>query len=124
MTGDFLMPTTPTWAGYLTSVGLLLAWTRPAVPREQYLHEFRVRYEREFLGNEEAAKCAVCHVGLVKRSRNNYGQAMNKVLAGRNVKESEKIRRALAEIENQPSAVPGKTFGQLIKEGRLPGSKE
>jgi hypothetical protein len=35
-----------------------------------------------------------------------------------------KIKEALVETEKEPSAIEGKTFGDLLREGKLPASKD
>ena len=105
-------------------IGSLWLMDSPAImARDQYLGEFRGLYEKKFVGNDDATKCAVCHAGPVKRSRNLYGKAVNKILTGRNVNDKTKIREALKDAEKEPSATPGKTFGDLIQAGVLPAAK-
>jgi len=58
-----------------------------------------------------------------KKKRNNYGMALRKALGKKNVKKSDVIKKALKSIESGKSAVAGKTFGDLLKAGKLPASK-
>jgi hypothetical protein len=102
--------------------GLLLpATSKTATARPGYGDAFQTTYAREFSGNAEATKCTVCHFGPVKRSRNDYGMAVTKALKTRNERDAAAIRTALEAAAKQPSAVKGKTFGDLIKQGKLPG---
>ena len=70
-------------------------------------------------------KCAVCHPkanNKKKKIRNSYGKALKKALGAAKVKDKKKIAAAMEKIEKQKSAVKGKSFGDLIKAGKLPGS--
>ncbi|MBA3313259.1 MAG: hypothetical protein H0T47_08220 [Planctomycetaceae bacterium] len=66
------------------------------------------------------AKCAVCHCAESKTKANGYGEAVAKALGAKNVKDREAISKALIEAETAPSSVPGKTCGDLIRDGKLP----
>jgi hypothetical protein len=58
------------------------------------------------------------------RAGNNYGQALEKALGAKNVDDKAAILKALGAIEAQKSAAEGKSFGDLIKAGELPGVNE
>ena len=92
-----------------------------AQARPDYLKAFNATYPT-LKAEAEAAKCGVCHPEEKKAVRNDYGKAMGTALGEKNVKEEKKIVEALkkAEAEKSPD---GKTFGELIKEGKLPGKK-
>jgi hypothetical protein len=76
------------------------------------------------------AKCNVCHFGTSKKNRNDYGQALSELgvtkanydaLKG----DSEKLNAALKDMFKKAEAaksVSGKTFGELIQAGKLPGT--
>jgi hypothetical protein len=90
--------------------------------------EARPPYLKEFIGTypavkseAESSKCLVCHYGESKKNRNDYGKAFGEALGSPNIKEAEKIVAALKKSEAGKSAVDGKTFGQLIADGKLPG---
>jgi hypothetical protein len=100
----------------------VIASAQPATARPEYNKEFWNLYKKELAG--QTAKCAVCHDGANKKVRNNYGEALEKKLGVRNVKDSARIINALRETEKEPSAVPGLTFGDLINMGKLPASKK
>lgn len=93
---------------------------RPAEARPQYMETFKKTYEPLKEAAEEK-KCAVCHGVGKKTERNKYGQA---VMAGlgdaKNVKNAEAVEKAIRAAEKKESGVEGKTFGDLIKEGKLP----
>lgn len=69
------------------------------------------------------AKCNVCHEGTSKKMRNAYGKALAKSLGEPNVKDEAAIVAGLKKTEGEKSAVEGKTFGDLIKDGKLPASE-
>jgi len=88
----------------------------------------RPQYCKEFIGHykevKEAAeaKCGICHPGKEKKEKNNYGTCLSSLL-GKNEKDEAKIKEALKKAEGEKSAVEGKTFGDLLKDGKLPASK-
>jgi len=117
------------WRVHLpTATFLVLALQAAAVARPRYLSVFvstyRSNYEATRVGLRQ---CTVCHdrTSNDKYPTNNYGEAM--APAARKAKASgeteESIRNVLKEAESLPSAIDGKTFGDLIREGRLPASK-
>ena len=91
--------------------------------RPTYLKVFKTSYEQEYRNSPETISCTVCHVGEKKQNRNNYGDAIANTTESKNEKDAVKLEKTLREVEKLPSAIPGKTFGDLIREGRLPGSK-
>lgn len=115
------METSPWLGGLAIAAGLLLASGPQVLARSHYSEAFRKTYDKDLSGNAAATQCTVCHYGPVKRSRNDYGKAIAKALKIRNERDAAAIRAALEEAAKQPSAVKGKTFGDLIKEGKLPG---
>ncbi|MBL8818905.1 MAG: hypothetical protein JNL58_22950 [Planctomyces sp.] len=68
--------------------------------------------------------CAMCHPGTKKTDRNNYGLAVGKGLGKKNETDEAKIKEAITKAEKEASKTEGKTFGDLIKEGTLPGTNE
>ncbi len=66
--------------------------------------------------------CTVCHEGTEKKNRNNYGMALAKNIA-KNETDEAKVKEALTKTESEKSAIKDKTFGDLLKEGKLPASK-
>jgi hypothetical protein len=101
----------------------------PAQARPKYRELFAKKYENL---KEQVAdkKCFVCHPnGDDKKVNNDYGAALKKALGTKNEKDVKKIDEALTKIEKEPSKVPKepggkemKTFGDLIKENKLPGT--
>jgi len=111
---------------------LTIAWAAalapaPAFAIKQFADEFKAVYVKEGTPLAEAvatAKCNVCHVGESKKDRNAYGQALAERLDKKeDAKNVDKIRQALEEVAALPSAVDGKTFGDLIAEGKLPAGE-
>ncbi|MEQ9409362.1 MAG: hypothetical protein RIK87_16620 [Fuerstiella sp.] len=72
-------------------------------------------------GKNNKLSCAVCHPSKSKKKRNNYGVEVGKGLTKKNESDEEKIKEALTKAEAGKSHVEGKTFGDLIKAGELPG---
>lgn len=89
-----------------------------AQARPQYLKSFLDTYPAL---KEEASKvkCGACHPETDKKVRNDYAMAFGKGLTDKNLKEEEGIKKALTDAEAAKNA-DGKTYGDLIKEGKLP----
>lgn len=63
------------------------------------------------------SNCNLCHQGTKdKKTRNEYGKALGKLI--NKEMDAEKIKTALSKVESEK--VGDKTFGELIKEGKLP----
>ena len=99
---------------------------------KQFFDEFKAKYVKEdgdagdkaFAAEVEKAKCNVCHFGKEKKNRNDYGKALDKLLDKKtDAKDKEKIQKALETVEKEKSAA-GPTFGELIKEHKLPATEE
>jgi hypothetical protein len=96
--------------------------------------EWRAKYvegnnNAKFVDAVETAKCNVCHMGKSKKEKNEYGKAVGKYLtkdahtAAKKISEdaaADYIKQGLAKAEAEKSS-SGKTFGELIKAGELPG---
>ncbi|HVA49894.1 MAG TPA: hypothetical protein VNH11_26240 [Pirellulales bacterium] len=96
--------------------------SRQAGARAPYLKEFKEKYgagDEAYANLIEETKCFICHVGKSKKNRNSYGIALSKVVM-KNEKQKAKIAEALGKVEEEKSP-DGKTFGELIKEHKLPG---
>lgn len=106
-------------------LGLLsAAFSDQAGARAPYLKEFTEKYgsDEEYGALIKETKCYICHIGSKdKKKRNDYGKALSKVIM-KNEKEKAKIAEALGKVEKEKSP-DGKTFGELIKEGKLPGGE-
>jgi len=83
----------------------------------------------KFLEAVSTAKCNVCHQGTSKKEHNEYGKAVKKYLTKAKyteIKEDEAagkkyIIESLQKAEAEKSA-SGKTWGELLKAGTLPGA--
>lgn len=133
---------------WIVPKGLVVAWVALAgvlmAPGSALaINEFKLGFIKkyadanapaEFKGVVEATGCNICHVrGKNKRERNEYGMALSKFLKvadfqGNNKKfqggAAEKaIADALSEAEKEKSK-SGATFGELIKQGKLPAAAQ
>lgn len=80
--------------------------------------------EKGFAEAVAKVKCNVCHVGTKKKDKNAYGIELDKLLDKKaDVKDAAKIQDALkkvAEMHSKPGDDSSPTYGDLIKEGKLP----
>ena len=104
--------------------GLLSLSANSAHARPKYKGAFEKQYPDvvKAEGKDGKLTCAVCHEGDDKKKRNNYGEALTKNV-GKNEMDEAKIKEALEKTEKEKSAVKDKTFGDLLKDGKLPASK-
>ncbi len=104
--------------------GLLSLSASSAQARPKYKGAFEKQYPDvvKAEGKDGKLTCAVCHEGDDKKKRNNYGEALGKN-TGKNEMDEAKIKEALEKTEKEKSAVKDKTFGDLLKDGKLPASK-
>ena len=102
--------------------------------------EARMPYKDLFIdhykGNEAVvklaseAKCTICHDPMAKKIRNDYGKAINKTLTkadfdmlkANEVALKTKVVAALQAAEGEKNK-DGKSFGEIIKSGKLPAEK-
>ncbi len=89
-----------------------------AYARPNYNKEFWAKYDKE-IGSLKQTGCKACH-GEDKKVRNDYGKAVGKALGGPKITDVDKIKAAFDEAAKEKSATEGKTFGDLIKDGKLP----
>lgn len=92
--------------------------TQQADARPNYLKKFMGDYPK--VKEAEEKKCFVCH-GKDKKKRNNFGMALGKALDAEKVMDDDKIEEALKKVEKEDSKTEGKTFGDLLEAGELPG---
>jgi CxxC motif-containing protein (DUF1111 family) len=118
---------------FLAVVGFNIS---PAMAIKQFNDQFTATYAKDSKNEEfkklvDEAKCNVCHIkDENKKKRNEYGDAVAEFLrkkdfpADRFKKEPEKckeeIEAAFKKVEEK-KAKDGKTFGEKLKEGLLPG---
>jgi hypothetical protein len=116
-----------------TGVALMVgASSRPAFAIKEFFDEFKAVYvkpdssdanEKALAAEVETAKCNVCHAGSNKKERNAYGNALADLLDKKeDKKDTAKIRGALEKVAAMPSGDGKPTFGELIKQGKLPGA--
>ena len=114
--------------------GLVFGASSPeAFARPKYNTEFWKMYDKEIGGLKAETKCNACHASDSKKKRNDYGKALkeainSKEVGGETGKKGEtdvaKIKKALEIVAKEKSGTEGKTFGELIEDGKLPGGKE
>ena len=104
----------------VATVVCALATASSVQARPDYLKGFNGSYPA-LKEAAEGAKCAICHFGEKKSNRNDYGKAVGTALGAPKVTDAEKINAALKMVEAEKSSTDGKTFGELIKDGKLPG---
>ena len=100
---------------------MMVAGQSSVEARPQYLGAFTKNYT-DLAAEANKAKCAICH-GKDKKERNNYGAALGKAIGKKNEKDADALKAALKKAEAGKSDVEGKTFGDLIKDGKLPNAK-
>ncbi len=100
--------------------GLAIGFSTQVEARPNYKKAFDTNYEK--VAKDNKTTCNVCHDGDDKKKRNNYGEALGKNIA-KMEKDEAKIKEAFTKTEKEKSAVADKTFGDLLKEGKLPASK-
>ena len=114
--------------------GTLFGRVEPARAVDAFKKEFEAKYVKKDGGTDEEkalaaavskAKCNVCHVGTKKKDRNDYGKALDTLLDKKD-KDSSKIQEALdkvSEMKSKSDDAASPTFGELIKQGKLPGGE-
>lgn len=104
--------------------GLVIGFGARVEARPNYKGAFEKTYEAVVKneGKDGKLTCAVCHEGDDKKKRNNYGEALTKNIA-KMEKDEAKIKEAFEKTAKEKSAVKDKTFGDLLKDGKLPASK-
>ncbi len=106
-----------------------LSLTRPAHAIPQFQKEFLTLYasdkSTDFAKEVKKAGCFVCHQGKLRKNQNVYGQELAKLLDKKaDIKNPEKIVESIkkvAELHSVAGDDASPTFGDLIKEGKLPG---
>ena len=113
-------------AGLVLALAGIVCMTsaRNAEARPQYLGMWMQTYPKVAEKNDvkNSVKCNVCHVGSVKKNRNDYGKAIVKALEGKKnltLKKKADFVDALktAAKEKNPD---GKAFGDLLEANELP----
>ncbi len=112
-------------AGFLAA-SMFVVTGGEASARPKYLNVLNETYPDlvKKHGTDGKLTCAVCHPEKDKKKRNNYGAALQGKLSKKNESSEDKIKEALTKTEGEKSKTEGKTFGDLIKAGDLPGTNE
>jgi hypothetical protein len=105
--------------GTVSTAFVLLASMETVEARPQYKKAF----EKKYGDTIKEVDCKICHPGGEKKQRNDYAKAFSKGLK-KNEKNAEKIDEALDRVAKQKSKIEGKTYGELIAEGKRPDSSE
>jgi uncharacterized protein YxeA len=121
-----------------TVLGILAS---TAKSRPQYYAQFQKMYvksdgsqqDQDFAKEVKDAKCQVCHApGKDRKLRNSYGKELAKVInpddatGFKGERDKTKIDEALkkvADMHVDPNDSKSPTYGELIKEGKLPGGE-
>jgi hypothetical protein len=105
----------------------------PAAATKPLLPQFKAKYVRPdsqepndiaFAQAVENAKCHVCHVS--KKNLNAFGKAVRESLSKRDFKNSAKVQEGLDKataVKSKPGDSNSPTFGELIRQGKLPVSE-
>ncbi len=119
---------------FTMSLGLMvigLLDTSEAHARKQYRDAMNKVYpdlaKKHGTGKEgkKSLSCKVCHPGKTKKKRNDYGVALGKAIGKKNEKDEDKLKKAFEKIAKEKSSKDKeKTFGELIKAEKLPGSEK
>ena len=88
-----------------------------AQARPQYLKSFIESYP-SLADAAKMKKCGICHP-KDKKMRLDYGKAVGEGLGKKNQKDAKVIAESLKKAESAKNS-DGKTFGELIKDGKLP----
>jgi hypothetical protein len=94
--------------------------------RPQYNTAWLKKYDAVAKANDvkDKVKCAVCHPGKDKKDRNAYGKAVGAALGKKMEKDPKAIEAAFVKAEGEKSESEGKTFGDLLKDKKLPAKVE
>ena len=105
----------------LSVAGLVLAsGLQNAEARPNYYPEFMNSYPA--VKEAGTVKCGVCHVGKpTEKKWNDYGMSVGKAL-GKTKAKKEEIQAALKKVEGEKNG-SGKTYGELLKAGKLPAAQ-
>ena len=113
-----------TLLGLAVAIALVTVGVDSAQARLNYWKSFEKQYPEVKKENKLKGKsrCTVCHYGKSKKKRNDYGVSLTKHLGKKKIKDKDKIKEAFKKAEKDKSATKGKTFGDLLKDKKLPGT--
>ena len=118
----------------LVAFGAVAIWSgggREAAAKPPYPPLFLESYKDNAKVVEAAkeAKCVVCHSAKEKKVRNDFGKAVEKNMPKKVFDELKEDKPALAKkfaealkLAEEEKNADGKKFGDLLKDGKLPGT--
>jgi hypothetical protein len=124
-------------AAAVAFLGILVCLVSSALAISEFKNEFVKKYVNADSSNPKdvafkelvtKADCTVCHTGTGEKpkNRNAYGKALGKFINKKTDKKNpEKIQAGLdevAKIKSNPDDPKSATFGELIKQGKLPAT--
>lgn len=118
----------------------LAGWLVVSTQSAHAVPEFNKAFKEKYIGDKstdaqkkldtavEAAKCDVCHDSTKKgpdgkdskKNRNAYGEALHKHIHKKDKADKAKIAAALGKVEADKAGKDGATFGESLKDGKLP----
>lgn len=108
----------------------MLSLSQHADARAQHKREWDKTYMQKGSPMEKAigkSSCNICHEGKKsKKNRNAYGKAISELI-DKDEKNAAKVQKAFSEVEGKhsvPDDEKSPTFGDLIKEGKLPVTED
>ena len=103
-------------AAMVFAVGSMMVTPQEASARKDYMDAFFAQYE---IDAAKEQKCNLCHAKKSKKERSDYAKEVEKALGGKNVKDKDKIKEAYLAVE-KVKYEGEKTYGALLKEGKIP----
>ena len=94
--------------------------------RMPYFNAFKAEYTKLDGAKVDETKCGICHggeKGANKKKLSKYATELKGALGKSNVKDEAEIKKALKAVEAK-DAGDGKTYGDLLKEGKFPAAAE
>jgi len=112
--------------GVMMVIAIVCASPTQVEARPKYNAAWLKKYDAVVKANDVTTKvkCAVCHPGKEKKDRNAYGKAVGAALSKKNEMDLKAIDAAFVKAEAEKSETEGKTFGDLLKEKKLPAKVE
>lgn len=111
------------------AVAALVCAASEAQARPNYRTALNTKYADAFKAAGTKVTCFACHGKTAegkmdKETRNAYGKVLGKAIGKKNEKDKTKLDEALGKVESEKSSVEGKTYGDLLKAGKLPVPEE
>ena len=103
-------------------MALCLGFGSSADARPNYNKAFQAKYP-DLEAAEKRPSAAFATKAWTRRSATTTARRLVRTWAARRVMDADQINGALDKVAGEPSAIDGKTFGDLIKDGKLPNTK-